>query len=108
MGSSGNAEYMGNAWESSRRSNKGSSRSEAERNFDAKENSGDRARWEEEQKNMDRAWYDLDAGYDEVRNPFANVSEDYVKQKEEQLKKQTKKRKSERARQTQKDNDMWE
>ena len=69
---------------------------------DDKENDADRSRWEEEQKNLDRAWYDLDAGYDEYTNPFAQVSEDYVKKKEESLKLQKQKRKSARARQAQK------
>lgn len=63
---------------------------------------GDRSRWEEEQRNLDRAWYDLDAGYDEYTNPFAQVSEEYVKKKEEKLKQQKQKRKSARARQAQK------
>ena len=63
---------------------------------------GDKKRWEEEQLNLDRAWYDLDAGYDEYTNPFAQVSEEYVKKKEETLKQQKLKRKSARARQAQK------
>ena len=63
---------------------------------------GDREEWEKEQRNLDRAWYDLDAGYDEYTNPFAQVSEDYIKKKEETLKLQKKARKSARARQTQK------
>ena len=63
---------------------------------------GDKRRWEEEQRNLDRAWYDLDAGYDEYTNPFAQVSEEYVKKKEETLKQQKLKRKSARARQAQK------
>ncbi|XP_057291109.1 pre-mRNA-splicing factor ATP-dependent RNA helicase PRP16-like [Hydractinia symbiolongicarpus] len=70
--------------------------------------SEDREEWENEQKNLDRAWYDLDAGYDENTNPFANVSEEYVKKKEDLLKKQNAKKRSARARQVQKDNDMWE
>ena len=63
---------------------------------------GEKKRWEEEQRNLDRAWYDLDAGYDEYTNPFAQVSEEYVKKKEEKLKQQKLKRKSARARQAQK------
>ena len=66
------------------------------------EDGTERLQWEEEQRNLDRAWYDLDAGYDEYTNPFAQVSEDYVKKKEDALKLQKKKRKSARARQTQK------
>jgi len=68
----------------------------------------DREQWEKEQQDLDRAWYDLDAGYDENTNPFANVSDEYIKKKEDLLKKQNLKRRSARARQVQKDNDMWE
>ncbi|XP_065674723.1 pre-mRNA-splicing factor ATP-dependent RNA helicase PRP16 isoform X2 [Hydra vulgaris] len=64
--------------------------------------------WENEQKDLDRAWYDMDSGYDAKQNPFANVSEEYIKKKEELLKKQHQKKRSARARQVQKDNDMWE
>lgn len=44
----------------------------------------------------------MDAGYDETTNPFANVSEEYVKKKEDLLKKQNAKKRSARARQVQK------
>lgn len=62
----------------------------------------DRMAWEQEQKQLDRAWYDLDSGYDESNNPFSNVSESYTQKKEEALKKLSVKRKSARARQVQK------
>ena len=62
----------------------------------------DRDEWEREQRDLDRAWYDLDAGYDENTNPFANVSEEYIKKKEDLLKKQSEKKRSARARQVQK------
>ncbi|KAK3726768.1 hypothetical protein QZH41_010426, partial [Actinostola sp. cb2023] len=68
----------------------------------------DEDEWEEEQKRLDRAWYDMDSGYDETRNPFADVSEEYTKKKEDSLKKTTIKRMSEKQRQYNKDNDMWE
>lgn len=104
--------YKYNSWQNDRRSNKGSPESRNSGGNDDKgegEMSKDRALWEEEQKNLDRAWYDLDTGYDEGRNPFANVEEDYVQRKEKLLKSQTKQqRKSARARQYQKDNDAWE
>ncbi|KAK7085198.1 Pre-mRNA-splicing factor ATP-dependent RNA helicase PRP16, partial [Halocaridina rubra] len=32
----------------------------------------DRERWEEEEKRLDRQWYDMDQGYDETNNPFAD------------------------------------
>ena len=64
--------------------------------------SADRTAWENEQRDIDRAWYDMDAGYDGNTNPFANVSEEYAKKKEELLKKQQRKKRSARARQVQK------
>lgn len=48
---------------------------------------------------MDRAWYDNDGAYDEVNNPFAGISDEYVKKKEEQLAKNTVKRISAQQRQ---------
>ena len=50
-------------------------------------------------KRLDRAWYDLDSGYDETNNPFAGVAEEYTKKKEEQLAKQSVKRMSAQQRQ---------
>lgn len=41
----------------------------------------------------------MDSGYDETHNPFADVSEEYTKKKEENLKKKSVKRMSERQRQ---------
>ena len=48
---------------------------------------------------LDRAWYDMDSGYDETKNPFANVSEEYTKTKEENLIKKATKRMSAQQRQ---------
>lgn len=48
---------------------------------------------------MDRAWYDLDSGYDDTNNPFANIPEEYTKKKEEKLVKTTVKRMSAQQRQ---------
>ena len=31
-----------------------------------------------ELQRLDRAWYDMDSGYDETQNPFADVSEEYT------------------------------
>jgi DNA-directed RNA polymerase beta' subunit len=58
----------------------------------------DRELWEEEQKRLDREWYAIDEGYD-GDNPFANLSEDYTKKKEEQLEQRRKKRMSAQQRQ---------
>ena len=44
----------------------------------------------------------MDNGYDENSNPFANVSDEYAKKREEALKKQKQKKISARARQVRK------
>lgn len=41
----------------------------------------DRADWELEQRRLDREWYNMDEGYNEETNPFANVSEEYAQKK---------------------------
>ena len=48
---------------------------------------------------LDRAWYDMDSGQDETHNPFANVSDDYVAQKEDAIAKKQFKRISAQQRQ---------
>lgn len=64
--------------------------------------------WEEEQKRLDREWYNIGEGYDDENNPFSSVSEDYTKKKEEQLELRKKKRISAQQRQINKDNELWE
>ena len=64
--------------------------------------------WESEQKRLDREWYGLDEGYDEVHNPFSDISEEYTQRKEEQLEQKKKKRVSAKQKQIQKDNELWE
>ena len=39
----------------------------------------DRLDWEEEQKRLDREWYNIDEGIDENSDPFGGTSEEYVK-----------------------------
>lgn len=68
----------------------------------------DRQNWEEEQKRIDREWYNMDEGYDDEHNPFSGVSEEYTKKKEEQLEQRKKKRMSAQQRQINKDNELWE
>lgn len=68
----------------------------------------DRENWEEEQKRLDREWYNMDEGYDEEHNPFSGVSEEYTKKKEEQIEQRKKKRLSAQQRQINKDNELWE
>ncbi|CAG9863000.1 unnamed protein product [Phyllotreta striolata] len=72
------------------------------------DNTVDRENWEEEQKRLDREWYNMDEGYDDENNPFASVSEEYTKKKEEQLERRKKKRLSAQQRQINKDNELWE
>lgn len=72
------------------------------------ENTVDRELWEEEQKRIDREWYNMDEGYDDGNNPFSSVSEEYTKKKEEQLEQRKKKRLSAQQRQINKDNELWE
>ncbi|XP_046397224.1 pre-mRNA-splicing factor ATP-dependent RNA helicase PRP16 [Ischnura elegans] len=72
-------------------------------------NSGEeREVWEEEQRRLDREWYSMDEGHDDAHNPFAGISEDYTKKKEEQLEQRKKKRMSAQQRQINKDNELWE
>lgn len=52
-----------------------------------------------ELQRLDRAWYDMDSGYDETQNPFADVSEEYTKRKEETMAKKAVKRMSAQQRQ---------
>lgn len=68
----------------------------------------DKEDWEEEQKRLDREWYNMDEGYDEEHNPFSGISEEYTKKKEEQIEQRKKKRLSAQQRQINKDNELWE
>jgi len=63
------------------------------------ENEDDKELWEDEQKRLDREWYQMDEGYDDIHNPFSNVSEDYTKKKEEQHEQKKMKRMSAQQRQ---------
>ena len=66
------------------------------------DNELDEEDWESEQKKLERDWYGLDEGYDETHNPFSDVSEEYVHQKEEQPEQKKKKRVSAKQKQIQK------
>lgn len=68
----------------------------------------DREDWEDEQKRLDREWYNMDEGYDEVHNPFAGISDDYTKKKEEQMAQKKHQRMSAQQRQINRDNELWE
>lgn len=41
--------------------------------------------WMDEQKRLDREWYNTDEGYDETHNPFSDTSEEYTQKKEREL-----------------------
>ncbi len=64
--------------------------------------------WEDEQKRLDREWYGLDEGYDEINNPFAGVSAEYTKKKEEAMEAKKQRRLTAKQAQRNKDNEMWE
>lgn len=68
----------------------------------------DRDEWEDEQKRLDREWYSIDEGYDDIHNPFAGVSDDYTKKREEQLAQKKNQRMSAQQRQIHRDNELWE
>lgn len=64
--------------------------------------------WEVEQQRLDREWYSIDEGYDEVHNPFSTIPEEYTKKKEEALEQRKIKKVSAQQRQINKDNEKWE
>lgn len=66
-----------------------------------------RAEWDEEQKRLDRSWYDNDGARDSEYDPFQDQLE-YVKRKEEKMKKQQGKRISEQRRRLNEDQERWE
>ncbi|KAF2362557.1 DEAD/DEAH box helicase domain, partial [Trinorchestia longiramus] len=66
----------------------------------------DQEEWEEEEKRLDRQWYDMDQGYDDTNNPFSNVSAEYEQRKTEKIERH--KKMSAKQRQIIKDNELWE
>lgn len=64
--------------------------------------------WEEEQRRLDREWYNIDEGYDDENNPFGGTNADYFRRREEQLEQKRKKRISAQQRQNNRDNELWE
>lgn len=71
-------------------------------------NEEERDMWEEEQRRLDREWYNIDEGFDDDNNPFAGGNAEYFKKREEQLEQKRKKRISAQQRQINKDNELWE
>ncbi|XP_064538400.1 pre-mRNA-splicing factor ATP-dependent RNA helicase PRP16 [Drosophila montana] len=64
--------------------------------------------WEEEQRRLDREWYNIDEGYDDENNPFGGTNAEYYSRREEQLEQKRKKRISAQQRQNNRDNELWE
>ncbi|XP_056646723.1 pre-mRNA-splicing factor ATP-dependent RNA helicase PRP16 [Diorhabda sublineata] len=96
-----------NAWAKDRKKT-GATPKEGEREKVKWDNTVDRKNWEEEQRRLDREWYNMDEGYDNENNPFSSVSDEYTRKKEEQLEQRKKKRLSAQQRQINKDNELWE
>jgi len=73
------------------------------------ENDDDRLQWEEEQKRLDREWYNIEEGstMDETHNPYVEY-EEYYQKKEEELAKQQAKKMTIRQAQYNQDNNLWE
>ena len=56
--------------------------------------------WEDEQKRLDRAWYGMDDGFDQdTQAPFAGMSDEYTKKKEQEHEQKRKKKMSAQQRQ---------
>lgn len=93
--------YKDNAWvtKSSRRGNQ-SAHSSA--------NFSDDALYKDEQKRLDRAWYGMDEGYDENKNPFAGVSEEYERKKTQEATKSFQRKISAWRQQKNADLEKWE
>lgn len=70
---------------------------------------GERRQWEREQYILEREWYENDQGYNDEFNPFSNISEEYVRKRERQIKKaKLAPKMSAKAQQIKKDNEKWE
>ncbi|CAF1072597.1 unnamed protein product [Didymodactylos carnosus] len=68
----------------------------------------ERRAWDEEQKRVDREWYNNEDGYDDGNNPFSTVSEEYTKKKEQAFEQRRNKRMSAQQRQINQDIEKWE
>lgn len=67
----------------------------------------ERLRYEEEERRLDRQWYDMDQGYDDTTHPFADVSREYEERRSDRVEK-SKRKMSAKQRQIHKDNELWE
>ncbi|KAJ8713246.1 hypothetical protein PYW07_013616 [Mythimna separata] len=64
--------------------------------------------WEEAEKKLDRAWYNMGEGEADESDPFAGTSSEYVARKEEQIEKRRNRKVSAQRQQIDKDNELWE
>ncbi|CAB3259563.1 unnamed protein product [Arctia plantaginis] len=64
--------------------------------------------WEEAEKKLDRAWYNMGEGEADESDPFAGTSAEYVARKEEQIEKRRNRKVSAQRQQIDKDNELWE
>ncbi|XP_028174839.1 pre-mRNA-splicing factor ATP-dependent RNA helicase PRP16 [Ostrinia furnacalis] len=64
--------------------------------------------WEEAEKKLDRAWYNMGEGEADESDPFAGTSAEYVARKEEQIEKRRNRKVSAQRQQIDRDNELWE
>ncbi|XP_013134537.1 PREDICTED: pre-mRNA-splicing factor ATP-dependent RNA helicase PRP16 isoform X1 [Papilio polytes] len=64
--------------------------------------------WEEVEKKLDRAWYNMGEGETEESDPFAGTSSEYIARKEEQIEKRRNRKVSAARQQIDRDNELWE
>ncbi|CAK1550921.1 unnamed protein product [Leptosia nina] len=64
--------------------------------------------WQEAEKKLDRAWYNMGEGETDESDPFAGTSAEYIAKKEEQIEKRRNRKVSAARQQIDKDNELWE
>ncbi|VVC94692.1 unnamed protein product [Leptidea sinapis] len=64
--------------------------------------------WQEAEKKLDRAWYNMGEGETDESDPFAGTSSEYIAKKEEQIEKKRNRKVSAARQQIDKDNELWE
>lgn len=100
--------YKYNKWATDRRESGATPRVDGKKSDDKRpweDDDADREAWEEEQKRLDREWYNLDEGFDE---DAALDDSEYLKKREEANEAKRKKKMSAHQRQINKDNELWE
>ncbi|CAG9560913.1 unnamed protein product [Danaus chrysippus] len=64
--------------------------------------------WQEAEKKLDRAWYNMGEGETDESDPFAGTSAEYIAKKEEQIEKRRNRKVSAARQQIDRDNELWE